>query len=95
MEKVKKIHPIEGQSLLDIALQESGDLSGVASLSKENGLLFSSVLSPNEELHKGKVADAMITQYYQQRRIQPVTGILAQDVNDGGIFGAEFDDYFE
>lgn len=95
MEKGKKIHPLEGQSLLDLALQESGDLSGVASLSKENRLPVSSMLYPNIELRPGKVIDTMKTQYYEQRRIQPVTGLLTSEVNDGGIFGVEFDDYFE
>lgn len=94
MEKDKAVHPLEGQSLLDIALQETGDLSGIISIAAENGLPISSVPDYRSKLSTGMVVDQRRKQYYQQRKIKPVTGTTAEVIYDE-IFGVEFEDNFE
>lgn len=94
MAEDKTIHVLEGQSLLDIALQTSGDISGVASLADANDIAISSDIASVSELKCGEVINPDRTQYYNQRQIIPATAKLSTVAEDG-IFGEEFDNYFE
>lgn len=91
MEKGKKIHPLEGQSLLDIAVQTSGDIEGVHELAEMNQMSVTDELS--SELHLGTVINKGIADYYEQRKILPATNEVSA-LSDG-VFGVEFDEAFE
>lgn len=89
----KKIKAIEGQSMLDIALQETGSIEGVVQLSIKNGRTITGAISREEYITKGDVIDRSIHNYFDTRKI-----ISSTDVSkDKGyqIFVPIFEDIFE
>lgn len=89
-----KVQALEGQSLLDLAVQTSGDATGVASLSRINGLPVTSPLDLKRLIDRGEEIDRRRRQYYEQRKIKPATE-LTVSLSDGGIFTDEFSDVFQ
>lgn len=90
----RKIQVIEGQSLIDIAIQESGDVEGLSTLSLENGIPFSGDLDYQTPLIRGNVIDEPKRRYYQHRKIKPTTDTEPSGISDG-IFANEFESNFE
>jgi hypothetical protein len=72
----------EGQSLVDVALQEGGSLSQLFALADANGLGITDTLEPGQvlELPAGLVARPDITSYYARQSYRVNTG----DVPAGG-----------
>lgn len=90
-----KIQPLEGQSLLDIAIQSSGTLEGVVSLSKLNVLPITGPLDWRRLIDEAEEIDRRRRQYFELRQIRPATELRPSAGNSPGIFSDEFDDTFE
>ncbi len=89
-----KIQALEGQSLLDVAVQTSGGAEGVASLSRINGIPVTSPLDLKRLIDQGEEIDRRRRQYYEQREIKPATELTISP-GDGGIFTDEFSEVFQ
>lgn len=89
-----KVQVLEGQSLLDIAVQTAGGAEGVASLSRLNGIPVTGPLDLKRLIDRGEEIDRRRRQYYEQREIKPATE-LTVSLSDGGIFTDEFSDVFQ
>lgn len=90
-----KIQPLKLQSLLDLAVQTSGDAEGVISLAKVNGVQITDPIDMRKLIKRGEEIDRRRMQYYRRMKIKPATEIVIADIDDGGIFGDEFSDEFE
>lgn len=88
-----KIQPLEGQSLLDIAIQNSGALEGVVSLSRLNVLPITGPLDWRRLIDEAEEIDRRRRQYFELRQIRPATELRPSDTS--GIFSDEFSDEFE
>jgi len=84
---------LEGQSLLDIALQELGSLEGTYALAVLNGLSLTDSLAAGMLLQLPDVVDKRIVNYYSERNIRPAT--LFDPETKQRIFDDTFDFTFE
>jgi len=84
---------LEGQSLLDIALQELGSLEGAYALAVLNGLSLTDSLAAGMLLQLPDVVDKRIVNYYSERNIRPAT--MFDPVTKQRIFDFTFDFTFE
>lgn len=72
-----EIKVLEGQSFLDIAIQEAGDISGLFSLARENNLSISDPLRAGQILKFTEAAaDKQVRDYYRAHKINPATEII-------------------
>lgn len=90
-----KIQPLEGQSLLDIAIQSSGALEGVVSLSRLNVLPITGPLDWRRLIDEAEEIDRRRRQYFELRQIRPATELRPSPGDTSGIFSDEFSDEFE
>lgn len=85
---------LDCQSLWDIALQESGDLSGILELAEKQGITLTDELTIGQELEiPPEVADKRIALYYSQYGIAPATAITIESTSGEGALlleGVEF-----
>jgi hypothetical protein len=84
---------LEGQSLLDIALQELGSLEGAYNLAVLNGLSLTDSLTAGMTLQLPDVVDRRIKTYYSERNIRPAT--MFDPIMKQRIFDFTFDFTFE
>lgn len=68
---------LHNQSLLDIAIQYTGDAQNAFLIAKENSLSVSAYLVPGYELviPNGMPLNRNILDYYQAKDIKPATGV--------------------
>ena len=91
-----KIKPLDRQSLLDMAIQESGGIEAVMELSIRNDIAVSQELDAMTELEAAAIIDSKVVNRYQLQRIRPATEVTAEEmaaVPYGGIgfMGVEVD----
>lgn len=84
---------LEGQSLLDIALQELGSIEGAYALAVLNGLSLTDSLAAGRVLQLPEEVDKRIVKYYSERNIRPATQF--DPVTRKRIFDYTFDFTFE
>jgi hypothetical protein len=65
---------LESQSLLDIALQETGTIEGIFDLAVANDLSLTDALVPGQKLSGTAVLNKGIQDYYTAKGITPATG---------------------
>lgn len=84
---------LDKQSLLDIALQECGDITAVFELADLNGVVITDDLQTGRGLVMPPVAvNRQVVSYYDAHGIRPATGIAGDFVPDGVEFwGIEID----
>jgi len=86
---------IENQNLLDIALQETGDITAVFEIAAANGISVTSTIPPGTELlipvDGGGNTD--IREYYRSNGLRPATGAVeTAEILDGiGYWYIELD----
>lgn len=84
-----EIIAIQHQSLLDIALQYLGDITGVFTLASLNGISVTGEISPGQVI---KVPDRAINKrvrdYYNGHRVTPATADF--DSKPARVFSREF-----
>lgn len=85
---------LDCQSLLDIAIQELGNVAGVFDLAEKAGLSLTEELSAGGALELPlQAADKQIAGYYAAHRITPATAITIDSTSGGGdllLEGIEF-----
>lgn len=84
------------QSLIDVALQTSGDVSAAVDLANENDRNITDDLAIGAELNTAQIVDRNIVNRYAEKGIIPTTAISEQDEDNapfGGIgyMGIELD----
>lgn len=84
-----KVKVLEGQSLLDVAIQTSGSIEATIDMAHINGM---SVTDDFEgmDLRTVAVENKPVQQYYEKRAIKPATGISEK----GQIFEDVFNEVF-
>lgn len=76
---------LDCQSLLDIAVQELGDISGVFELAEKAGLSLTEELETGLEMELPAVAaDKQVAAYYASRWIRPATAITIDSTSGPG-----------
>jgi hypothetical protein len=69
-----EIKALEGQSLLDIAIQESGSIDSVFACSVANNVSISNEISVNVPIFvNALIVNKEIVDYYKSKRITPAT----------------------
>lgn len=91
-----KIQPLDRQSLLDMAIQESGSIEAVMELSIRNDIAVSQELETMTELETAAIIDSKVVNRYQAQRIRPATEVTGEEMSAvpyGGIgfMGVEVD----
>jgi len=64
---------LQGQTLIDIAIQELGSAEGAFELAVLNGLSVTDDLDPGRELQLPAVVNRSIAEYYANKGIKPAT----------------------
>ena len=64
---------LDGQSLFDIAIQESGSVEAAFALSVANNVSISSEVSANTSLDNVPVKNKQIIEYYKLKNLRPAT----------------------
>lgn len=86
-----KVKVLAGQSLLDVAVQEYGDLSGVFLLALQNDISPSGELRGGQELERPDVTvDREMERYCRINGIRPATARTEAASEEEGIFTEEF-----
>lgn len=76
---------LDCQSLLDMAVQELGDISGVFELAEKAGLSLTEELNAGMELEVPAFdADKQVAAYYASKRIRPATAITIDSTSGPG-----------
>lgn len=72
---MKQVTVLDGQTMLDIALEYYGDASAVVTLAADNGLVVGAPLTAGQvlDIDPEKVTDKQVTGYYETRNINPST----------------------
>lgn len=86
-----KVQPLEGQSLLDIAVQTAGSVEAAIEMATVNAVSVSDDLSVNEPMRPVDVQSKSIVGYYDSRGIKPATAVT----DKGQIFEDIFKDTFQ
>ncbi len=93
---------LHNQSLLDFAIQHTGNVTNAFEIAKANGLAVSDELEAGVELAipETVVNDADVLQYYASRSIQPATAITTIIIDgepetqlEGISYWAIYDDF--
>lgn len=86
-----KVKVLAGQSLLDISIQEYGDLSGVFLLAIQNDISPTDDLRGGQELERPDVTvDREMERYCRDNGIRPATARTETAAAEEGIFTETF-----
>lgn len=85
-----KVKVLEGQSLLDVAIQTSGSIEAAIEMAHINGISVVDDLGVGFELQAVGVIKKPVQQYYEKRAIKPATAISEK----GQIFEDVFNEVF-
>lgn len=93
---MKKVKPLDRQSVLDIALQTSGGVEAALELSIKNDISISGELARDAELETAGVVDRQVLGRYEARGVRPATEISPEDMEAApyggiGFMGIEID----
>lgn len=76
---------LDCQSLLDIAVQELGDISGIFELAEKTGLSLTEELEAGQEIElPAFVTDKQVAAYYESKQIRPATAITIDSTSGSG-----------
>lgn len=84
---------LDCQSLWDIALQETGDITGAWELAELHGLSLTEELQVGQEMEEVPVKNRQLAAYYALHGIYPATAItIESESGDGALLleGIEF-----
>lgn len=84
-----KVKVLEGQSLLDVAIQTSGTVEAAIDMATINGMSITDDLECME-LRTVSIVNRLVQQYYEKRAIKPATAITEK----GQIFEDVFNEVF-
>lgn len=92
----EKIIPLNRQSLLDIALQTSGNIEAAFDLAADNDISISEPLETDAALRSVPVVDQKVVNRYEAVDVRPATELSPEDIEMapyGGIgyMGIEVD----
>ena len=85
-----KVQALEGQSLLDVAVQTAGSVEAAIAMATVNGLSISDDIEP-ATLRTADVQNKAIAGYYGARAIKPATAVT----DKGQIFEDIFNNVFQ
>ena len=85
----RTIQTLEGQSLLDVAVQTAGSVEAAIEMAAVNDLSITDDLTP-AELRTTDVQNKAIASYYESNAIKPATAVT----DPGQIFEDIFNDTF-
>ena len=86
---------LEGQSLLDIAIQCCGSAEAAYDIAVLNGLSIADDLTAGRELTIPAAVNSSVVSYYTQKGIKPSTAITATTEDSEGIDFWAIEDDFE
>lgn len=87
------VRVIEYQTLLDIALQETGSIETAYAMAVFNGISLTETIAPGTLLQRVGIVEKKIKNYYVSKNIQPATGMVESVTppSETGIFDFTFD----
>lgn len=87
--KVKVLH---NQSLLDIAIQHTGDVMNAFEIAKANSLSVTSYLVPGYELivPNGVPFNREVQDYYNSKNVKPATGTTENSESEQELDGISY-----
>lgn len=71
---MKDIKVLSGQSLFDVAIQESGGVEAAFDLALLNGISITGALAAGSMLLGVGVVNKLVADYYRAKRLKPATG---------------------
>lgn len=76
---------LDGQSLFDIAIQESGSVEAAFALSVANNISVSGEVSANTSLENTAVQNKQFVEYYKLKHLKPGTFSFGNEIKLKGI----------
>ena len=70
-----EVRVLNGQTLFDIAIQETGSMENAYAIAEANGISMSDDLPPMLTGPDGIIADSSVTGTFAARKIKPATGM--------------------
>lgn len=89
-----KVQVLEGQSLLDIAIQTAGSVEAVIEIATLNGMSVSDDIVPSQ-IRTVDVHNRSVASYYTARAITPATAVAMTVCDSWQIFEDIFQDTFQ
>lgn len=86
---VSVVKALANQTILDIAIQECGDVIAGFDFATQNGLSITDDLILGKDYKKTDILNTKIVDYYAKRNLHPATGITVTETE--GIFDITFD----
>lgn len=87
------VKALANQTVLDLAVQECGNVTAAIDFALKNGLSITDDLIAGNDYKKTDVVSAKIALYFTQRNLHPATGLTT--IEEFGIFDDIFDLIFE
>lgn len=84
---------LEGQSLLDIAIQTGGSVECIFDLAVRNNISITDSLQAGQVLDSPTIVNKQIADYYRQRNIHPATAprVMEEKIGIGNwVIGVNF-----
>ena len=79
---------LNGQSIVDIAIQTAGSIESAFDLAISKGLSVTDVLSPGTEINTENVINKTIVDYFTMKNLKPATDLTAKALIIAGVVGA-------
>lgn len=76
---------LQGQSLIDLAIQSSGRASSAFALSVKNNVSLTGEIEPSTTIAAIDVASSPVVSYYEAKGLKPASYAVAESANLAGI----------
>lgn len=80
---------LEGQTLIDVAIQETGSAEAAYIIAKQSGLSVTDDLQPGQQIESPAIVDKQIATYYANKSIKPATASDLDTENVQRVFFEE------
>jgi hypothetical protein len=81
---------LDRQSLMDVAVQNTGDASAAFDVALANELSLTDSLNAGGALTFNVTKQKQIADYYENRQLKPATGMTEEQMNNTVGYGIEF-----
>lgn len=80
----------QGQSILDVAIQQCGSVESILDMAALNGISVTDDLNAGTPLVMPDAKDGKVVSYYSVNRVTPATAVTLDEINQHPVGGINF-----
>lgn len=80
----------QGQSILDVALQQCGNIEAIFEMAALNSISVTDDLPAGNSLVMPEAKDGKVVSYYSVNRVTPATAVTLDEINQHPVGGINF-----